>query len=419
MTIVAVDIRANHDTGVARYGRALLAAAAPIAAEQGIHLLAIVRPGQEHAAEPAVTAGHEVIAMPGDDGFIRDNPRLRNLLTARGVDLFHTTHYTVDRSCPVPFSFTIHDLTRMRFPQWSYSDSSFAQRFGAAELDRVKAELADLPAFDNTDPDASLFTRYFAALNRHLGTRAERIAAVSDSTAADVTTYLGVPPSRIDLVPCGVDTATFFPRPSGEVSAARAKHGLGGGPYLIFVGLAHPNKRFEWLVEQLAKARATFPPGSRLAAVGGHAERAAAIQALLPEVDAAEFVSFTGRVSDDELAALYTGASAWVTASVNEGNNLPPLEALACGSEVIATDIPPLRETLAQHAHFYPPTDGAALASQASAALSDQVPPLARGFTPPSWRRSAMLLVESWQRAITGSATSARPDAVTRYGAAR
>ncbi|MBV9025525.1 MAG: hypothetical protein JO362_17435, partial [Streptomycetaceae bacterium] len=130
MATVAVDIRANHDTGVARYGRSVLAAAAPLATEAGIDLIAVVRPGHEETAAPAQRHGHQVVAVGGDEGFVRDNPRLCELLTEHGVDLYWTSHYTVNRRCPVPFAFTIHDLTRWRMPQLSYTDASFTQRFG-------------------------------------------------------------------------------------------------------------------------------------------------------------------------------------------------------------------------------------------------------------------------------------------------
>ena len=365
-----------------------------------MRLLAIVRHGQEASAEGAAAAGHEVIAVPGDEGFVRDNPRLRDLLAARDVDLYYTSHYTVDRHCPVPFTFTIHDLTRWRFPELSYTDASFADRFGSMEMERIEKELADLADVETTSPDASVFTRYFIALNRDLAARARRIVTVSGATGNDIKSLLKVPDSGIDLVPCAVDTTIFQPRSANVVRAVREKYQLDSGPYLVFVGLTHPNKRFEWLVDQLTAARNTLPAGTRLAAVGGHADQVPAVRELLRERGATDFVAFTGRVTDDELAALYTGASAWVTASINEGNNLPPMEAMACGTEVIATDIPPLRETLGSSAHFYPPHDGALLAQAAEAALTGTLPSRARSFTPPAWERSGRLLVDSWQRAL-------------------
>jgi glycosyltransferase involved in cell wall biosynthesis len=401
VTTIAVDIRANHETGVARYGRSLLSAAAAPAANEGVRLLAIVREGEQASVANVAAAGHEVLEVSGDKGFIRDNAHLRDLLAQREVDLYYTSHYTVDRECPVPFAFTIHDLTRWRFPDLSYTDAAFTTRFGLSEMERLEKALADLTPYDTTGPQTSLFTRYFTAVSRELTSRAQRIVTVSSATAYDITSLLAVPTDRIDLVPCAVDSSTFQVARSDAVQAVRARYGLDVGPYLIFVGLAHPNKRFEWLVEQLVSARDTLPVGARLAAVGGHADQVPAVRKFLHDRDLTDFVAFTGRVTDSELAALYTGAAAWITASINEGNNLPPMEAMACGTEVIATDIPPLRETLGDSAHFYPAYDGAALTEAARAALADTLPHRAQTFEPPTWERSGRLLVDSWLRALS------------------
>ena len=65
-------------------------------------------------------------------------------------------------------------------------------------------------------------------------------------------------------------------------------------------------------------------------------------------------VTLTGHVSDDELAAILTGARALVFPSDDEGFGLPPVEALACGTPVVCTDIPALREVLGDRATYAP-----------------------------------------------------------------
>lgn len=398
MAVVAFDIRANHDTGVARYGESVLAAAAPIADEHAIRLLVMTRPGQESAARAALDCGHQVVTIPGDEGFVRNSAQLRTLLAESDVDLLYTSHYTVDRNCPVPFSFTIHDLTRWRFPELSYSDESFAARFGTSELDLLEQETEQMAAFD--PGGESVFTRYFKTVNLYLASRASRIVTVSSSSARDITGILGFPESGIDLVPCGVNTEIFRYRPVAEVGAVRKRFGLADGPYLMFVGLAHKHKRFDWLASHLAQAHTRFPGNSRVAVVGGYAEQVLDNSRSLDTNGPGDLFAFLGRVSDDELAALYTGASAWITASVNEGNNLPPLEALACGTEVIATDIPPLRETVGTCGHFYPPEDPLAMVTLAEAALRGRLPQRAPMFRAPTWHDAGGLLVDSWRRSL-------------------
>ncbi len=359
------DVRANHDTGVSRYGLSVLSATAPLLAEASWRLLVVARPVQAERARRAVDPlGFQVVCGPNEDGFVRRSRWLRELLTDSAADLYFTSHYTVDRECPVPFVFTIHDLTRLRFPELSYTDASFAARFGDAELDLVREELAALSAWDEPRQGEETFTRYFRALNRYLAQRAERAVTVSGSTARDVQALLGVDSRR---------------------------------------GLTHPNKRFPWLVEQLARTRHRFPAGARLVAVGGHAEQIPQVTSLLAQYGAEDFVVFAGRVSDADLAALYSGAAALVTASVSEGNNLPPLEAMACGCQVIATDIPPLRETLGEAAAFYDPNRGTQLAALAEEALAGCLPDRARAFQPPTWPEAGHRLFETLSTVAQGA----------------
>lgn len=404
MPTVVFDVRANHDTGVSRYGLSLLRAIAPLAAEAGWRLIAVADATQaDRARMAAVRHGSRVVIPEEHDGFVRRSQWLRRFLVTEAVDLFYTSHYTVDRACPVPFAFTIHDLTRLRFSGMSYTDASFARRFGAAEFSLLGAELAALGAWDQHQADEELFTRYFRALNLYLASRAAAIITVSRTTEAEIARLLAPDPAKVSLVPCGVDTSVFRRRPPSEIRQVTASARI-PGPYLMFVGLTHPNKRFPWLVDQLARARGRFPDSARLVAVGGHAEQVQAAADAARRHGAEDYVIYPGRVSDQELAALYSGSAALVTASINEGNNLPPLEALACGSQVIATSIPPLRETLGSAAFFYPPAAGDQLADLARAAYQGQLPDRASLFAPPTWRLSAEALMEALSRALAVTA---------------
>lgn len=399
---IAIDVRSNHNTGVARYGASVLPHLSESARSAGDELLVIVRAGQEKAFGECVGPGHAVVGVAGDDGFVRDSETVRRLLVDERVDVYYTSHYTVDRGCPVPFVFTVHDLTRWRFPDLSYSDASFAEAFGDAELDLVCRELHDLAAFDpgpGAHPvEADTCYRYFVALNRDLASRASRIVTVSESTRADIVALLGLPDSAIVTAPCGVDRAVFRPRPPDATALVRL--GVAQGPFVLVVGLAHPNKRIPWLIEQLLSFEGTFPEGSQLVVVGGHADGRDDVARLLTRRREDLRVVFTGRVADDDLGFLYSAACAWATASVNEGNNLPPLEALCCGTEVIVTDIAPLRETLGEAAHRYALDDGAGLSALCWQALSGRLERRAHRAAPPDWDVAAQAI----QQALHASA---------------
>lgn len=387
MPKLVFDVRSNHDTGVSRYGLCLLPVAAADLVERGWEIDVVAHRGQSGRALDAVAGLGARVAVhvdSSDDGFVRGSEGVRAL--AAEADLYYTSHYLLDRRCPAPFVVTVHDLTRLRWPRLSYTDATFIARFGMSEFGKIQRELAAISGWH--DPRFAVhntFTRYFAALNRYLTARAQRVVTVSQSSADELQHCLAVPSDRIAVVPGGVDTTVFRRRPAAEIGAIRARLGL-SGPYLVFVGLAHPSKRLGWLVEQLLTARARMPANTRLVAVGGHAERNAAVRRLLVDVGAGDFVVFAGRVSDAQLAALYSGAAALVSASISEGYGLPLQEALSCSCEAIVADIPTARETAGAVSHRFPPASGTAFVELARAACAGQLEARSSLHRPPLWQ---------------------------------
>jgi alpha-1,3-rhamnosyl/mannosyltransferase len=189
--------------------------------------------------------------------------------------------------------------------------------------------------------------------------RAVRVIVPTAAVADDAIERLAIPPDRIVVI--GEAAAREFrPRPPEEVSAVRRRFNL-PDEYLLWVGgLRRPDPRKR--VAALSRARRTLP----LVLVGAAGRWACE----LPNV------TLTGEVTDDELAAIYTGAHALVFPSDDEGFGLPPIEALACGTPVIASDIPPLREVLEGRAQLVDVDDLDGLIAAAQAAQRPAPPPL-------------------------------------------
>jgi glycosyltransferase involved in cell wall biosynthesis len=159
--------------------------------------------------------------------------------------------------------------------------------------------------------------------------RAVRVIVPTHAVADDAIRTLEIPPERLAVISEAAASA-FRPRSAEEVGAVRERFEL-PERYLLWVGgmrTPDPRKR----VAALARAQRTLP----LVLVGSAGRWARE----LPDV------TLTGEVSDDELAAIYSGAHALVFPSDDEGFGLPPIEALACGTPVAACDIPALREVL-------------------------------------------------------------------------
>ena len=159
--------------------------------------------------------------------------------------------------------------------------------------------------------------------------RATRVIVPTATVADDVVEQLRIPRERVAVI-MEAPAPTFGPRPEAEVDAARERYGLPES-YLLWVGgMRSPDPRKR--VAELARAPRTMP----LVLVGPASRWARELPA----------VTVTGEVTDDELAAIYTGAHALVFPSDEEGFGLPPVEALACGTPVVACDVPALREVL-------------------------------------------------------------------------
>jgi alpha-1,3-rhamnosyl/mannosyltransferase len=202
--------------------------------------------------------------------------------------------------------------------------------------------------------------------------RAVRVIVPTRAVADDAVIHLEMPSDRLVVI-AEAAAPTFHPRSEEEVDAVRRRYDL-PGEYLLWVGgLKRPDPRKR--VAALARTPRTMP-----LVLAGQTGRWAS---ELPDV------TLTGGVSDDELAAIYTGAHALVFASDDEGFGLPPVEALACGTPVVACDVPALREVLDDRATFVEVDDLDALILAAEAAQRPAPAPPAW-----TWREAAE---ETWQ----------------------
>jgi glycosyltransferase involved in cell wall biosynthesis len=180
---------------------------------------------------------------------------------------------------------------------------------------------------------------------RHLAVqRAARVIVPTRALADDAVSHLGIERERIVVIPEAADAA-MYARPPHEVAGVRARFRL-PERYLVWVGgLLHPDRNRH--VSELAAADRELP----LVLVGS----------TRPWAHELPNVLLTGRVSDDHLAAIYTGAHALVLPSEGEGFALQAVEALACGTPVVAFHSPALREVLGERATFVEPGDVEAL----------------------------------------------------------
>jgi glycosyltransferase involved in cell wall biosynthesis len=172
------------------------------------------------------------------------------------------------------------------------------------------------------------------------------VVVSSETTRRDVLDAYRLPPERVHVVACGFDDARFFPGAGAEATE----------PYALFVGNVMPHKNLARLVEAFANVRARYP--LRLVIRGGG--RPVHVEALRARIDALgirQHVDWQAWANDDELLALYRGARMLVLASLYEGFGLPALEAMACGTPVVASKAASLPEVVGDAAVLVDPED--------------------------------------------------------------
>ncbi len=197
--------------------------------------------------------------------------------------------------------------------------------------------------------------------------RSARLIVPTTIVAEEVVEHLRLDRERIVVIH-EAPAPALTQRGPAEVSAARKHYGL-PDEYLLWVGgLETPDPRKR--IGALARTPRELP----LVLVG----------ATKPWAHELPDVTLTGRVPDEDLAAIYSGARALVFPSDDEGFGLPTVEALACGTPVVASDIPVLREVLGDRATFVAAGDlEGLLAAGAAATRPAPAPP------PWSWADAA------------------------------
>ena len=234
-----------------------------------------------------------------------------------------------------------------------------------------------------TTPQAiSPAVRLYRRMNYPRSARlADAIIINSESLRLEIERYLDVEPAKLHLVYEAVDHDLF--KPAGRTEAA--EHVLSYGltrPFGLFVSGLWPYKNCEGLLRAWALAGSSLR-GRQLAIVGhGHDERyVGSLKALTDELGIQDDVVFVGGVPLEETARFYQAADVFIYPSFNETFGLPILEAMACGTPVVTSNVSAMPEIAGEAAVLADPNDPASIADAILEACGSEADQLRqRGF---------------------------------------
>ncbi len=212
------------------------------------------------------------------------------------------------------------------------------------------------------------FSERSVALIRRTARRAAIVLTVSEFSRRALVERYQLPPERVLVTPNGVDRETFRPFGS-EPAAIRERYRL-GGPFVLFVGRIEPRKNLPRLIRAFSRVRTKLGGGVRLVIVGQEDFRSREVfQEAERQAEAS--VVFLGAVPDADLPGLYNLAEAVAYPSLAEGFGIPVLEAMACGTPVLASPRGALVEVGGDAVLWVEPEDEDALAEGIERIMTD------------------------------------------------
>ena len=348
-----------RNAGISRYIFTLLEGLAAL--DAGQEYTAFMHPSDADRASdsPLARAAHLRLLAPARwsaDGPVRriawEQFALPGTLRTLGIDVFHAPANVLPARLPCPSVVTVHDLAFMRYPQFFR-------------------------------PARRLYQRRLTARSV---ARATHVVAVSESTKRDLIELMRVPEERLHVIYPGI-AADFQPVGDPKILASfRAKHGL-PERYLLYLGTLEPRKNLLTLVEAYARLHGQMADAPPLLLAGAKGWYYEPLFSRVRALGLERFVVFPGYVARDEQPLWYAGAELFVFPSLYEGFGLPVVEALACGTPTITSNVSSLPEVAGDVAWQVDPRSAEALARLMREVLADGAARDRMARAGPEWAR--------------------------------
>lgn len=201
--------------------------------------------------------------------------------------------------------------------------------------------------------------------------RADHVLADSQATKDDLIALYGVQPDKISVLLSGVHPRFQPVRDPAALASVRARYGIGDVPFVLSVGTVQPRKNYERLMQALA-ALPDALHDIHLVIAGGRGWLQGPIFAAIDSLGLRDRVHFIGFADDADLPALYSAARCFAFPSLYEGFGLPVLEAMACGTPVVTSNVSSLVEVAGDAALLVDPLSIPEITAALARLLTDE-----------------------------------------------
>jgi glycosyltransferase involved in cell wall biosynthesis len=317
-----LDARRWGDFGIGTYIRNLARALARLDGENRYTLITAPEDAKEMGGLPA---NFQTAVYRRHDTEVLHNVAFPYFLRQFRADLYHIPLNSVAYWMPRPYVLTIHDMSSLLFP-------------AGGDLRGTLHE-----------------ERY-----RRGALRAARVIAVSNSTRRDLESVLHIPADRIRTIYSAPDPSFSRSHEDPAHDQQVLERYSIQRPFILYAGTIRPQKNIPRLVEAFAVLRSEFENHPeyrelRLVIIGDELSRNPSVRRAVIATRVEPFVRFLGFVPIQTLQVFYRAASIFAFPSLYEGFGLAPLEAMACGTPVVASNLPSLVEAVGDAAELVTP----------------------------------------------------------------
>jgi glycosyltransferase involved in cell wall biosynthesis len=321
MPHVVIDARRIRDFGIGTYIRNLIHGLSRL---EATNQYTLIIPSNDIAELRGLGSNFATAVYAHLDTEVMHNIAFPKFLRTLRANLYHIPLNSVAWWMPPPYILTIHDMSTLLFPAHrSFRNRMHEQRFRRGAL------------------------------------RAACVIAVSNSTRRDVETVLHVPAERIRTIYSAPDPAFTANAHGGDDNQTLERYSI-QRPFILYAGAIRPQKNIPRLIEAFAVLRGELENHPefrelRLVIIGDELSRNPGVRRAVVSSRVENFVRFLGFVPMDTLRVFYRAAAAFAFPSLYEGFGLAPLEAMACGTPVVASNLPSLVEAVGDAAELVSP----------------------------------------------------------------